>query len=356
MTSPSAKKSALVVALATGLLFVSTQIQLGQQPSQQPGPGGAAAAPAQRGGRGAIDPRVQQRTYTFKDTNEELPYAVFVSSKVSRDKKNPLIVALHGLGGNQNTMMGAYALQLAEEGGYIMVGPMGYNSSGWYGTPSTMAAGTGGAAGGVGFGGGRGPGGPGGAAGAGAGRGAGPGGPGGGAGAGAGRGAGPGGPGAGAGGGRGAATTLGTPNETSQKSEKDVMNVLDMIKKEFNVDENRTYLMGHSMGGAGTIYLGVKYASIWAAIGAEAPATSPAGINPNNYSLAPAKNVPMIIVQGDMDELVPVAGARLWIDQMKELKMTYQYVEVPGGTHGSVLTSGAPDIFAFFATHTRASR
>jgi poly(3-hydroxybutyrate) depolymerase len=59
------------------------------------------------------------------------------------------------------------------------------------------------------------------------------------------------------------------------------MTVFEMIKKEFNVDENRTYLMGHSMGGAGTIYLGVKYASIWAAIGAEAPATSPAGITPS---------------------------------------------------------------------------
>jgi poly(3-hydroxybutyrate) depolymerase len=351
MSSRIVRKSALVVALATGFLFASTQIQFGQQTGQQPGPGAAAAG--QRGGRGAVDPRVQQRTYLFTDTNEQLPYAVFVSSKVSRDKKNPLIVALHGLGGDQNTMMRANALQLAEDGGYIMVGPMGYNSSGWYGAPSTMAAGTGGAAGGVGFGGGRGgaPGGPG----AGAGRGA---GPGAGAGAGGGRGAGPGaGPGAGDGrGARPAPTTLGTPNETSQKSEKDVMNVLEMIKKEFNVDENRTYLMGHSMGGAGTIYLGVKYASIWAAIGAEAPATSPAGIFPSNYSLAPARNVPMIIVQGDMDTLVPVTGTRLWIDQMKELKMTHEYVEVAGGDHGSVLTTGAPDIFAFFAKHTKASR
>jgi poly(3-hydroxybutyrate) depolymerase len=346
MRRHSATKTALITALATGFLFASTQVQFAQQPAQQPA---ATAAPpgAQRGGRGAIDPRVQQRTYLFADTNEQLPYAVFVSSKVSRDKKNPLIVALHGLGGDQNTMMRANALQLAEDGGYIMVGPMGYNSSGWYGTPSTMAAGTGGAGGGVGFGGGRGaaPGG----AGAGAGRGA---APGAGPGAGAGRGAAPGG-----GGGRGAGSaTLGTPNETSQKSEKDVMNVLDMIKKEFNVDENRTYLMGHSMGGAGTIYLGVKYASIWAAIGAEAPATSPAGINPNNFSLEPAKNLPIIIVQGDMDTLVPVAGTRLWIDKMKELKMTHQYIEVAGGDHGSVLTTGAPDIFAFFAKHTKANR
>jgi len=400
MTSISMRKSALVVALASGFLFASTHVQFSQQPTPQPAPGGTAAAPAAaapRGGRGA-DPRIQQRIYYFGDKKEEMPYAVFVSSKVSKDKKAPLIVALHGLGGNQNTMLGANALQLAEEGGYIVLGVMGYNSSGWYGTPAGMAAGAGGANGGVnGLGGGRGgaPGGgaggnrgaaPGGAAvapggapgagagaapGGGAGRG-GAGGPGGAAGAGAARGGGVG-PnvpcdpklsaadrGVGtvsAGGGRGAPTTnLGTPNETSKNSEKETMTVFEMIKKEFNIDENRIYLMGHSMGGAGTIYLGVKYASIWAAIGAEAPATAPAGINPTNYSLAPAKNVPMIIVQGDWDELVPVTGTRLWIDQAKELKMDYKYVEVACGTHGSVLTTGAPDIYDFFGKHTKAAR
>jgi predicted peptidase len=146
-------------------------------------------------------------------------------------------------------------------------------------------------------------------------------------------------------------------NETSQRSEKDVMAVLDMIQKEFNVDENRTYLMGHSMGGAGTIYLGVKYPSIWAAIGAEAPATQPAGINPNNYSLAPAKDIPMIIIQGDMDTLVPhLTSTRPWIEHMKELGITHKYVEEVGGDHGSVMTTGAPEIFAFFAEHSKATR
>ena len=71
------------------------------------------------------------------------------------------------------------------------------------------------------------------------------------------------------------------------------MTVLDMIRKEFNVDENRTYLMGHSMGGAGSIYLGVKHASIWAAVGAEAPATAPAGLTPDTFSLEPAKKAKM---------------------------------------------------------------
>ena len=335
MTSFLPKKAGAFTALAAGFLILATYVPSAQQPAQQPAPG--AQAPAGRGGRGAVDPRVQQRTYLFTDTNEQLPYAVFVSSKVSKDKKNPLIVALHGLGGDQNTMMRANALQLAEEGGYIMVGPMGYNSGGWYGAPARYNGG--------GRGGGR--------------RGAPPAAapPAGAPPAGAPAAAAPQAPAAG----RGAApaaggTALTDPVKLHEASEKDVMNVLDMIRKEFNVDENRTYLMGHSMGGAGAIYLGVKHASIWAAVGAEAPATAPAGLTPDTYSLEPARKVPMIIVQGDMDTLVPVAGARLWIEKMKELKMTYEYVEVAGGDHGSVLTTGAPDIFGFFAKHTKAGR
>lgn len=53
--------------------------------------------------------------------------------------------------------------------------------------------------------------------------------------------------------------------------------------------------------------------------------------------LEPLKDhsVPVMIAQGDADELVPVAGARQWVDTMKEMKMVYNYKEVPGATHGS---------------------
>ena len=79
-----------------------------------------APQPGRGGGRGAVDSRVQQRTYTFADTNEQMPYALFVSSKVTRDKKSPLIVSLHGLGGDQNTMVreSLRSVELAEQGGY----------------------------------------------------------------------------------------------------------------------------------------------------------------------------------------------------------------------------------------------
>ena len=112
------------------------------------------------------------------------------------------------------------------------------------------------------------------------------------------------------------------------------------------------FVMGHSMGGAGAIYLGVKHPSIWAGVGAIAPAHAPAGIFPQNYSLAPAKGIPMIIVQGDKDPLVPVEGVRQWIDQMKELHITHQYIERAGGDHGTVLTD-VPAVIAFFSQHSK---
>src|SRR5215475_11306998 len=134
-----------LVALCVTILLDQALFVLAQQPAQQAAPAGANG---QRGGRGQQppDPRVQQRTYSFKETNEELPYAVFVSSKVRKDKKNPLIVALHGLGGDQNTMVreSFRAVELAEQGGYILVAPMGYNSGGWYGIPVGAPRGGGG--------------------------------------------------------------------------------------------------------------------------------------------------------------------------------------------------------------------
>jgi poly(3-hydroxybutyrate) depolymerase len=319
-------RAGLVAAMLAVSLIASAQVPA-PLPAAPPATAPAGAPPAFPP-RAPLDPRVQQRTYTFKDTNEVLPYAIFVSSKVTRARKNPLIIALHGLGGDQNTMMRGGAIQAAEEGGYILVGPMGYNSSGWYGAPSTMAGGTGGANGGIGMGG-----------------------PPRGAGAPPGAGGPPRVPGPGAA--RPIPTTLGVSNEVSQRSEKDVMTVLDMIREEFNVDDKRIYIMGHSMGGAGAIYLGVKHASIWAGIGAIAPAHAPAGIFPQNYSLSPAKDIPMIIVQGDQDPLVPVAGVRQWIDQMTELHIAHQYIEMAGGDHGSVLTQGVPDVITFFNKHSK---
>ena len=71
------------------------------------------------------------------------------------------------------------------------------------------------------------------------------------------------------------------------------MNVLDLVRKEYTIDPNRIYLMGHSMGGFGTWWLGQKYAGTWAAI---APMS---GVLPNvDYQLPKLVRVPVHVSIG----------------------------------------------------------
>jgi predicted peptidase len=135
-------------------------------------------------------------------------------------------------------------------------------------------------------------------------------------------------------------------------SEQDVLNVVELIRKEFNVDDRRTYLMGHSMGGAGTFHLGVKHPEKWAALAAIAPAAF--SLEPASIATIPA--MPVIVVHGDKDTAVPVSLSRTWVDVMKENNMTHEYLEIADGDHGNVIGIGMPDIFAFFAEHTKARR
>lgn len=279
----------------------------------------AAKAGGKGGGKGfAQDPRAQTRSYHFEDTNEDLPYSVYVSSKVKKDQKAPLIVTLHGLGAPQTIMMGAAAIDLAEAGGYILVAPMGYNTGGWYGSPAFTA---------------------------GPGRGKGKGAP---PTAGDGKGA----PDAAKGKAPGGIVGPPQPANLRELSEKDTMNVIAMVRKEFKIDDKRIYVMGHSMGGAGALYLGSKYPKMFAAVGAEAPAAFWDAKKETLQKMKDAK-VPVMIVHGDIDEVVPVANSHAWVDIMKELKMNYEFVEQPGITHGPVIQSGLKPIYEFFAKHKK---
>jgi hypothetical protein len=135
------------------------------------------------------------------------------------------------------------------------------------------------------------------------------------------------------------------PDNLGELSEKDVMNVLAEVRKEFNVDEKRIYLIGHSMGGAGTYHLGSKYAEIWAGLGPIAAATS----SPKN--VAKLKNIPVFVVHGDNDTAVKVDSARKCVAKLKEAKIVHEYLEIAGGGHGDVIGTGMPKIFEYFEKH-----
>jgi predicted esterase len=319
----------LAVAACVGIAAVAPHAGAAQAPGAAQAvpaaPGTAAQAPGRGRGPQPVDPRVQIRMHHFAETNQEIPYSLFVSSKVKKNKKAPLIVTLHGIGGTHLTMMRPNAIDLAEAGGYILLAPMGYNPRGWYGAPAPRgrrgappappadsargAASDGGAAGA--------------AAGPPQGR----------------RGLPPG--------------LLNDPNDPPnlrELSERETLEVVDLIRKEFKVDDDRTYLMGHSMGGAGTLYLAIKYPQRWAAVAALAPAAFAV----DREGLSKIPKMPIMLVHGDMDTVVPVTVGRAWADAMKSIPMKdYTYIEVPGGDHGTVIGSHQAEVFAFFARHSR---
>jgi len=227
--------------------------------------------------------RVQVKTYKFEAAGKnDMQYALYVPTQYNASRATPLVIALHGLGSDIHYMMEYNNLvELAERYGYIVATPLGYNERGWYGA-------------------------------------------------------------------------RGQGNEFNQRqadpgpanlgalSEQDVLNVLKQVRADFNVDAKRIYLIGQSMGGGGTLYIGSKYADTWAALAAMAPAIY---ISPD--TIAGAARLPVMVVQGDADTSVDPKVTRQWVAKMKELGMNYEYIEVPGGTHASAGRLNIDKVFAF---------
>jgi pimeloyl-ACP methyl ester carboxylesterase len=59
---------------------------------------------------------------------------------------------------------------------------------------------------------------------------------------------------------------------TLSPAEKRVMDTVRWVIKQYGVDENRVYLCGNSMGGSGTLGLGMRHGDVFAAIKANVPA------------------------------------------------------------------------------------
>jgi len=205
------------------------------------------------------DPRVLHRSYTFAETGETVPYAVFVPDSYNADSPAPLVVSLHGLGRTYDWLMGYEGfLDYAEEYGFIVVTPLGYVRRGWYGSRPTE-----------------------------------------------------------------------NPVH-AERSEADVMNVIARVKDEFSVDEERTYLWGHSMGGAGTYHIAVNNPGMFAALAVAAPAPHP---RQSPTMLSEIRDTPILVIQGTEDELVSVEMTRRWVAAMRAIGMPHVYVELEDADH-----------------------
>ena len=239
-----------------------------------------------------------ERAYWFEEAHEMMAYHVYAPLKWNGKSKLPMVLVLHGNTRDQDFYFDRddhILAKLAEEHGYLVVCPMGFRPSAGWGASSLYRP-------------------PAGARAA----------------------------------GRGGRAPDPARALQAQYSEKDALNVLDLVMKEYPVDPARVYLFGHSAGGAGTWYLGEKYADKWAAIGASAAATSP-----NNFPFDRLKDMPIMVCHGDKDPEVPVARSRAMVAAAKAAGLSPEYLEVPGATHATIVALVEPKVFAFFEQHHR---
>jgi predicted esterase len=178
------------------------------------------------------------------------PYRLFIPEAYSASKPNALLIALHGMGGDENIMFDGYDGALKREAGrvgLVVACPKGRDSASMY----------------------------------------------------------------------------------RDSAEQDVMDVLAEVRRDYNIDSNRIYLMGHSMGGYGTWSIAMAHPDVFAALGPIAGGGNPAG-------MVKIAHIAEYVVHGDDDRTVAVTQSRTMVEAGKKAGANIVYVEVPGGSHVSV--------------------
>jgi predicted peptidase len=233
------------------------------------------------------------RKYHFAAANADMPYRLYVPTSWDGKSKLPLITILHGAGADENMyvdMNNKQLIQLSEQHKYILVSPLGYTRMGAYGTPLRLPAVFGN---------------PETAA-------------------------------------KQRAAVSAEQEKTLELSEKDVINVLEIVLNEYPVDRSAMFLAGHSMGSGGTWYLGAKYAQYWAAI---APMSGPF-VDETNYPWDNIRKMPIFMTEGT-GATPSLVGSKAILAWMKERGFKIEYMEV-NADHGGMIPLVLPSIFDFF--------
>ena len=109
---------------------------------------------------------------------------------------------------------------------------------------------------------------------------------------------------------------------------KSLKEMLDTYVALPQVDKDRIYIIGLSMGAMGTYDITVRYPDLFAAA---IPICG--SVNPDR--LHHAKDVNFRIFHGDSDDIVPVMGSREAYRALTEAGANVEYIEFPGCNHGS---------------------
>lgn len=232
----------------------------------------------------------QRRSYRFEAANAVLPYRVCVPTSWNGRDALPVVMFLHGAGNDESSYLdqnGRQMVKLAEAHRVILVSPSGHQSA--YGTFIRLPAVFDEQAEAD----------------------------------------------------RLLAQVTAQSERANELSEKDVINVLELVLNEYPVDSARIFLTGHSMGSGGTWYLGAKYAHYWRAL---APMSGPFVLK-LGYPWKTILEKPVFVTEGS--RTASTESSRRLRDWMRQQKGSLAFREVDAD-HAGMVPLVLPEVFAFF--------
>lgn len=138
------------------------------------------------------------------------------------------------------------------------------------------------------------------------------------------------------------------------EAEHDVLDVINHVKSDHCIDEKRVYLLGISMGGRGTTYIGLRSPHLFAAL---APMYGTSVGEELNCLIDNSKAIPVFAVHGTLDDVVPVAHSKELVSRLNSRGYDCALKLVEGLGHDSrTLDTALPDICGFFQLHARNGR
>ncbi len=105
-----------------------------------------------------------------------------------------------------------------------------------------------------------------------------------------------------------------------------ILAFIEQLKSTYDVDENRIYLSGLSMGGFGTWFTAMAKPKLFAAI---APVCG-GGMEWNAYALT----MPVRTFHGGKDDIVPVCHTDNMVAKMQEIGLDVTYTKIEEAGHG----------------------
>lgn len=237
--------------------------------------------------------RILECTYYLPEANADLPYTLFIPSSYDASVPTPLVVSLHGFNITPlQQILFDGTTDFAEQFGFIVLAPMGYSVADSWGAEFSVRP----------------------------------------------------------------VEPVPTadinpdtnqPYTSAELAELDAMTILAQIRERYEIDNNRIYLMGHSMGGMGTYHLGGKYSDIWTAL---APIAGLGGIADEEIAER-YKSTPMLLMHGELDSIIPPEVSRRAAMHLQSAGAQHIYLEIPGADHEFWIRRGAENmakVFLFF--------